>query len=250
MSQEESTLIFGIHPVEEALKNPSTGIDKIYLREGSRSTAHQRIFELASTNKVPLIQVPGRKLNELVGRVNDQGVVAQLSEISYTELEDYMSTLDMSSKPTIVLLSEIEDTHNFGAILRTAAAAGTDAIIVPKHRQAPVNAVVYKTSAGTAGKVPIIRVTNINQTVNLLKDAGFWFTGLDSDAPDDIWTHDFDYPVGLIIGSEGSGIRKKTLELCDFRLSIPMQNNVESLNASVSAAVVLYEISRKRFIKK
>lgn len=248
--EENNDFIYGIHPVQEALDNPQTGVEKIYLRQNMRGAPVNRIIEAASARKVPVVNVPGKKLNELVGKVNDQGVVAQLSGVTYTELENWLTETDLSDKPFIVILSEIEDTHNFGAILRSAAAAGASAVVVPKHRQAPVNATVYKTSAGTAGKIPIIRVTNLNQSIGTLKDAGFWFAGLSTGAKRTIWEEDYDAPMGIVIGSEGSGIRKKTEELCDFLLSVPMHNGVESLNASVSAALVMFEITRKRLLKK
>lgn len=244
--EENNDYIYGIHPVQEALDNPQTGVEKVYLRQNMRGAPVNRIMEAASARKVPVVNVPGKKLNELVGKVNDQGVVAQLSGITYTELDAWLLETDVKSLPFIVVLSEIEDTHNFGAILRSAAAAGAAAVVVPKHRQAPVNATVFKTSAGTAGKIPIIRVTNLNQAIASLKDAGFWFAGLSADAERTIWEENYDAPMGIVIGSEGSGIRKKTAELCDFHLSVPMHNGVESLNASVSAALVMFEITRKR----
>ncbi|MCH8558872.1 MAG: 23S rRNA (guanosine(2251)-2'-O)-methyltransferase RlmB [Balneolia bacterium] len=243
---ENNEYIYGIHPVEEALNNPDVGVEKIFVRQGLRSGAYGKISELASARRVPLVTIPGKKLYELVGKVNDQGIVAQLSGVAYTELEDWIETSDFSDNPFVVVLSEIEDTHNFGAILRSAAAAGAAAVIVPKHRQAPVNATVYKTSAGTAGKIPIIRVTNINQSIELLKEHGFWFAALEGTSDKTIWDEKYNAPMGIVVGSEGSGIRQKTAELCDFRLSIPMQNNVESLNASVSAALVMFEIQRRK----
>ncbi|MCC5932839.1 MAG: 23S rRNA (guanosine(2251)-2'-O)-methyltransferase RlmB [Candidatus Cyclonatronum sp.] len=244
--EENNDYIYGIHPVQEALNNPQTGVEKIYLRQNMRGAPVNRITEAASARKVPVLNVPGSKLNELVGRVNDQGVVALLSGITYTELEPWLEQAELSAHPFVVVLSEIEDTHNFGAILRSSAAAGAAAVIVPKHRQAPVNATVFKTSAGTAGKIPIIRVTNLNQAIGTLKDAGFWFAGLSAGADRTIWEESYNAPMGIVIGSEGSGIRQKTAELCDFLLSVPMHNGVESLNASVSAALVLFEINRRR----
>ncbi len=243
---ENNDFIYGIHPVEEALNNPDVGVEKIYMRQGLKHSKVSTLHELASARRVPIVETPGKKLFEMVGKVNDQGVVAQLSGVVYTELEDWLSQTDVSGKPVVLVLSEIEDTHNFGAILRSAAAAETAAVIVPKHRQAPVNATVFKTSAGTAGMVPIIRVTNINQSIELLKEHGFWFAALDGNSEKTIWQEDFDAPMGIVIGSEGTGIRQKTAELCDFSLSIPVSPKVESLNASVSAAIVLFEIRRKR----
>lgn len=249
MSNENNTqYIYGIHPIEEALQNPDVSLEKIYVRQGQRSRSKpiREIEELASQRRVAITEVSGKKLNELVGKVNDQGIVALLSGVVYQELEEWVGRLDMAKNPLIILLSEIEDVQNFGAILRSAAAAGAAGVIVPKHRQAPVNATVFKTSAGTAGKIPIVRVTNMNQSIRTLKDAGFWFAGLDGGSSQTIWQGRYDMPVAVVVGNEGSGIRQKTLDLCDFRLQIPMHNNVESLNASVSAALIMFEVRRQQ----
>src|SRR5699024_6098988 len=136
--------------------------------------------------------VPGSKLYELVGKVNDQGVVALLSAVQYQEFAEWIDSIDVQQYPGILLLDEIEDPRNVGAILRTAAAAGIDAVLVPKHRQAPVNATVYKTSAGTAGKIPVVRVGNLNQTIMQLKDEGFWITGLDMNGNHKLWELEVD----------------------------------------------------------
>jgi 23S rRNA (guanosine2251-2'-O)-methyltransferase len=241
----DDLLLFGRKPVEEALKNNPEKIDKVYIRDSAGGGLHQ-IITLASDHRIPVQKVPGSKLNDLVGPVNDQGVVAQMSAITYVEFEEWIDSVNTSENPTILILDELEDVANFGAILRTAAASGMNAIIVPKHRQAPVNSIVYKTSAGTAGKVPIIRVVNINQTIAKLKDLGFWIAGLDQNAKTDLWKQDLIMPLGIIVGSEGKGIREKTLSHCDFTLKLPMSHNVESLNASVSAAIICYEVVRQK----
>lgn len=243
--------VYGKHPVEDILQRHPDKVSKIYLRENLKPASIHQIESLSSQNRIPVVRVPGKKLNELVGPVNDQGIVAQISEVSYIELEDWLSgDLDIQANPVILLLDEIEDPHNFGAILRTAAAADVDAVIVPKHRQTPVNATVFKTSAGTAGLIPIIRVTNLNQTIMKLKDYGFWVTGLDQLATNTLWEQNFDMPIAVVVGSEGKGIREKTLKHCDFTIRIPMSNGVESLNASVSVSLLCYEIARKRSLPK
>ncbi|HKJ34245.1 MAG TPA: 23S rRNA (guanosine(2251)-2'-O)-methyltransferase RlmB [Balneolales bacterium] len=237
--------IFGRHPVEEALLRNPAKINKIFIREYINAQSIKNIQRLSSENRIPVVHVPGRKLYELVGKVNDQGVVAQMSPVAYYDLDEWLiEKCNIDEQPTLLLLDEIEDPHNLGAILRTVAASGIDAVILPKHRQAPVNATVFKTSAGTAGLVPIIRVTNLNQTILQLKGVGFWIVGMDQNAPKSYWEQDYDMALAVVIGSEGKGIRKKTLEHCDFLINIPMANEVESLNASVSAALVCYEIKR------
>lgn len=237
--------IYGKNTIEEALTNEPERVDKIFVRETIPDSQLRTIFDTASQYRIPISHVPGSKLFELVGNVNDQGVVALKSAVEYREFEEWLETVDISAYPGILLLDEIEDPGNLGAILRTAAAAGMAAVLVPKHRQAPVNATVYKTSAGTAGRIPIVRVGNLNQSIMKLKDAGFWIGGLDMDGDDKLWELEVDRPLAFIVGNEGRGIRQKTLEHCDYRITIPMYNDVESLNASVSAALVCYEWRRK-----
>lgn len=237
--------IYGRNPVVEILRNKPEQLEKIFLRETIDGNQVAEIKELASANRIPVSYVPGPKLYDLVGSVNDQGIVALRSAISYQEFEPWLGQLDTSHYPAILLLDELEDPQNVGAILRSAAAAGISAVLVPKHRQAPINATVYKTSAGTAGRIPIVRVGNLNQSILKLKDAGFWIGGLDQEGDTPLWELQADRALAFIIGSEDSGIRQKTLEHCDYRFSIPMENSVESLNASVSAALVCYEWKRK-----
>lgn len=238
--------IYGRNPVLEALETRPQQIEKIYFRRGIKQHSISEILNLASSHRIPVSEVPGSKLFELAGKVNDQGVVAAVSMADYIEFEEWLTECIPNPDTAVLLLDEIEDPHNFGAILRTAAAAGFCGVIVPKHRQAPVNAVVYKTSAGTVGRIPIIRAVNLNQAILSLKEEGFWIAGLDSGGTSLLWEQPFDMPMAFVIGNEGRGLRKKTSEHCDFLLSIPMDHNVESLNASVSAALVCYEWRRQR----
>lgn len=247
MSEKNSNIfIYGRNPIQEALENEAERIEKIFVRDSLHDHQISTIFDLASTHRIPISHVPGSKLYDLVGSVNDQGVVALMSAVSYHDFGTWIDEIDTSTYPAILLLDEIEDPGNLGAILRTAAAAGISAVLVPKHRQAPVNATVYKTSAGTAGRIPIVRVGNLNQAILKLKDAGFWIGGLDMVGDQNLWSLEVDRPLAFVVGNEGSGIRQKTLEHCDYHFRIDMENNVESLNASVSAALLCYEWKRKR----
>ena len=245
-SSTDNIYIYGRNPVEEALKNEPGRVDKIFVRSNIPEHRLQSIHDLASDNRIPVSHVPGSKLHELVGSVNDQGVVALMSAITYQEFGPWMEEMDPSEYPAILLMDEIEDPRNMGAILRTAAASGLSAVLVPKHRQSPVTPAVYKTSAGTAGRIPIVRVGNLNQAILKLKDAGFWIGGLDQNGNTPLWDLEVDRAYAFVVGSEGSGIRQKTLEHCDFRFFIPMENEVESLNASVSTALLCYEWRRKK----
>lgn len=236
---------FGTNPVQELLSREPDTIEKIFIRDNLRSSASYHIVNSASDHRIPVVKVPESKLLELVGDVNHQGIVAAISEIKYLEFEEWLDALDPTPETAVLCLDEIEDPHNLGAILRTAAAAGITAVIVPKHRQAPVNATVLKTSAGTAGRIPIIRTVNLNQAILTLKENKFWIAGLDQTADSSIWDQTYDVPMAFVIGNEGRGMRKKTGEHCDFLLSLPMENDVESLNASVSAALICYEWKRQ-----
>jgi 23S rRNA (guanosine2251-2'-O)-methyltransferase len=247
--ENSNQFIYGRKPVEEQLNSSPERIDKIYLKRDLKSSALAKIHSLASKNRIPVVEVPGSKLMDLVGQVNDQGIVAAISETEYIEFEEWLETIKPDNETAVLLLDEIEDPHNFGAILRTAAAAGITAVIVPKHRQAPVNAAVFKTSAGTAGRIPIVRAVNLNQAILKLKDHSFWIAGLDQNADSLLWEQTYDVPMAFVIGNEGRGMRQKTGEHCDFLLSVPMMNNVESLNASVSAALVCYEWRRQKMKK-
>lgn len=246
MSESDKNIyIYGRNPIKEALTNEAERLEKIFVRDSLHDSQLSEIFNLASQHRIPISHVPGSKLYDLVGSVNDQGVVALMSQVSYQDFGDWLDSIDTSEYPAILLLDEIEDPGNLGAILRTAAAAGMSAVLVPKHRQAPVNATVFKTSAGTAGRIPIVRAGNLNQAILKLKDEGFWIGGLDMEGDQELWDLEVDRPLAFVVGNEGSGISKKTLEHCDYKFSIPMENRVESLNASVSAALLCYEWRRK-----
>jgi len=243
--KDTSIYIYGRNPIIEALKDEADRIEKIFVRNSLHDSQLSQIFDLASQYHIPISHVPGSKLFDLVGKVNDQGVVALMSEVQYQDFGQWVDTIDTSTYPAVLLLDQIEDPGNLGAILRTAAAAGISAVLVPKHGQAPVNAAAFKASAGTAGRIPIVRVGNLNQAIIKLKDERFWIAGLDMDGEQLLWDLEVDRPLAFVIGNEGQGISKKTLEHCDYRFRIPMEHRVESLNASVSAALLCYEWKRK-----
>lgn len=246
MSKSDNFFIYGRNPVEEALNNRPKEVNKIYIKNNLKPSSYFDINKLATDSEVPLVKVPGSKIYNMVGKVNDQGIVAQISATKYTDFYDWAETLVLSDNPAVLFLHGIEDPHNFGAILRSAAAAGMEAVIIPMQNQAPVNGTVYKTSAGTAGRVPIIRVHNINQGLKDLKMTGFSIVGLDGSAGKTIWEADLEKPTAFLIGSEGEGIHHENLKRCDSVLKIPMHNEVESLNASVSAALISYEWLRRK----
>lgn len=246
---EPGEFIFGRNAVIELLEHRPENVTKLYIRQQLHGKAIHDLEQRASSCRIPVQRVPGRKLAELVGSVNDQGVVASVSQAAYMDLEEWLDTVDMTLKPVLLVLDEIEDPHNFGAAIRAAAASGISAVLVSKHRQAPLGGGVMKSSAGAVLRLPVIRVVNINQALLKLKDTGFWICGTDMEAPRVFWEQDYDMPLAVIIGSEEKGIRKKTREHCDMLVRIPMQNGIASLNASVSGALICYEILRQRQLK-
>lgn len=246
MPANNKIYIYGRKPVEEILLNHPNEIDKIFLRSSLNLSSLPVIQELVEKNGIPVSKVPGQKIYTLVGRVNDQGIVAQKSEISYKNFNDWVQNVYLNENPAVLLLNGIEDPHNFGAILRSAAAAGISAVIVPMQNQAPVNAVVMKTSAGTAGRIPIIRVQDVNQGFKDLQNTGFKIVALDAKAEKTIWELNMEEPVAFLIGSEGSGIDNSILNKCNYIAKLPLANHVESLNASVMAGIICFEWKKRK----
>lgn len=242
--------IYGRNAVLSFLKEQPDRMAKIYLKQQTQGRPVAEIEQLASASRVPVQRVPGNRLATLVGPVNDQGVVAAVSPIAYIELEDWLETCNLQEHPFLLVADEIEDPHNLGAMIRAAAAAGAAGLLMAKHRQVPITGAVMKASAGTLFRIPLVRAGNLNQAVRKLREAGFWICGTDMQASVSYWEQDFSMPLALITGGEQKGIRQKTRELCDFLVHIPMEPGVESLNASVSAALLCYEIRRQRAQKK
>jgi 23S rRNA (guanosine2251-2'-O)-methyltransferase len=252
--------IYGRKPIIEILQNKPSNLIRIYIREQSTGREIELIKELAREKKVLISGTNEGQIKKfLADEVNHQGVVALSKPFEYTNLDTWLSEIDMDTRPSVIVLDHLTDVSNVGAIIRSATAAGISAIIVAELNQAPITSAVYKTSAGTVGRIPVIQVGNINQTMDKLKTAGFWSVGLAMSEPSeenpysgstDLWQYDFtDAPNAIVVGSEGEGIRFKTREHCDALIHIPMENNVESLNASVSVAVVCYEMMRQKLGK-
>lgn len=247
MKSQELT-IYGRIPVLETLRQHSHLIKRVVVMGSIEQQKAEEVRDLASLVKVPIEIVSKEIFKKQVPdeeNINHQGVIAVLSEFPYEELHSFVEKLDLDKNPALLLLDEIQDTHNVGAILRTAAASGVSAVLLPEHRQAPVNSTVFKTSAGMALNVPIIKIGNINQTLEMLKNMGFWSYALVQEGTTSLYDLVIDSPSVFVVGSEGGGVRQRTLEICDYHISIPMQSGVESLNASVSAALVMYEWARK-----
>lgn len=240
---ENTDIIYGLHAVTEAL-NSST-VNKLYVEENLRGKNVEKIKALAREKKVNISWTPKTELNKMSDNGVHQGFVARVAEFAYTELEDIINLIQDKTTATLLILDELTDPHNLGSIARTADATGVDAIIIPKHRSVGITPVAVKASTGALQYVPVVRVTNLSQTLDKLKDAGFWTFGTDMDGtPFNKWNTAG--KVALIIGNEGHGIAQNLKKQVDEMITIPMVGHVQSLNASVAASVLMYEIFRNR----
>ncbi|WP_098749105.1 23S rRNA (guanosine(2251)-2'-O)-methyltransferase RlmB [Paenibacillus sp. EZ-K15] len=246
MLQEEE-VVAGKHSVTEALKSGRT-INKIWIAENAQK--HLTLPIIAEAKKLGIViqHVDKRKLDQMVPGVQHQGVVAQAAPYAYVEVEDLLKVAEEKGEPPfLLLLDEIEDPHNLGSILRTADCTGAHGVILPKRRSAQVTATVSKTSAGAVEYVPVARVTNLGQTIDQLKEMGVWVVGTVVDAVQELYdTEVFDGPVAIVIGNESKGMGRLIREKCDVLVKLPMAGKINSLNASVAAGVVMYEVIRRR----
>ncbi|MFA6414587.1 MAG: 23S rRNA (guanosine(2251)-2'-O)-methyltransferase RlmB [Candidatus Paceibacterota bacterium] len=236
--------IYGKHALMEALQNTPKVIRKVFLSPDMRDTELRALLEKHGISTATL--APG-KGKDLVGKdTAHQGVIAVMDPTALlVSLDDFLATLDTKMNPGLAILGEVQDPHNVGAIIRSAAAFGLSGVLIPEHNQAGITGAVVKTSAGMAFRVPLVSIGNVNHTIEVLKEKGFWIYGLAMQGTAAFGTDPFNAPSAFIVGNEGAGIREKTLAACDVTLSIPMHPRTESLNAAVSAAVVFYEWSKK-----
>ena len=240
--------IEGKNAVTEALKAGRT-IDKVFIVKGEKDAAMAHIAALARAAGAVVTEADRRKLDALSRTGSHQGVVALASAKAYVELEDILDIAKSRGEaPLVVVCDEISDVHNMGAIIRTAECAGAHGVIIPKRRSAGMTAIVSKTSAGAVEHMAIARVANIPSALESLKKAGVWVYGASSDGDNELWRTDLTGPAAIVIGSEGGGIGRLVRENCDFMISIPMAGKISSLNASVSASIILYEAFRQRTV--
>ncbi|MCL2035692.1 MAG: 23S rRNA (guanosine(2251)-2'-O)-methyltransferase RlmB [Oscillospiraceae bacterium] len=237
-------IVAGRNAVLELLKT-GRHIECVYLQKGISGTV-LKIAAIARDKGIVIKDVPQQKLDELCGGERHQGVAAQTSSIPYSEMDDvFKKAKEQDVPPFIVIADEIEDPHNLGAIIRSAEAAGAHGLIIPKRRSAGLSLIVSKTSAGAALHLPVVRVSNLVSAIEALKSRGVWIYAADTGGGD--WCRtDFSGAVALVIGSEGRGIGRLIKEKCDFTVSLPMLGKLSSLNASVAAGVIMYEIARQR----
>ncbi|MBP5603973.1 MAG: 23S rRNA (guanosine(2251)-2'-O)-methyltransferase RlmB [Ruminiclostridium sp.] len=239
----EEQIIYGRNAVTEALRSGSA-IDTVLVQKGV--TGLGKLIALAKENGAVVKDTTADKLNELTGGEKHGGVAAVAAAAEYSTVEDILAVSEAAgTAPFIIIADEIQDPHNLGAIIRTAEAAGADGVIIPKRRSAGLTSTVFKTSAGAASWVRIARVSNLTETIKLLKSKGIWVYGAEADG-EPFRSADLSGPAALVIGSEGSGLGRLVRENCDMILSIDMYGKINSLNASVSAGILMYEFVRNR----
>lgn len=239
----------GRNAVIELLKSSRT-INKVLISRGEKQGSIYEIIKLAKERKVVITEVDKSKLDAISETKHHQGVIAFASPVEYKTLDDILEIAKAKNEdPFILIADEIEDPHNLGALIRTAEIAGCHGLVIPKRRSALVTEVVTKVSCGATEYLPIARVNNINEAIRELKENGVWIVGTDGSADKLYYEQDFKGAIAIIIGSEGRGMNKLTMQNCDFLVKIPMFGHITSLNASVSGGIVLFEAVKQRMNK-
>lgn len=243
----EEYVIEGRNAVIEAFRSGKT-IDKLFIQDGLQDGPIQTIKREAKKHDTMIKFVSGERLDQLSESGRHQGVIAYTAAYTYAAVDDILEAARAKDEPPFIfLLDGIEDPHNLGAIIRTANLAGAHGVIIPKNRAAGLTAAVARTSAGALNYTPVAKVTNLGKTMEELKKQGLWFVCADM-AGTTMYQLDLKGPIGLVIGNEGSGVGRLVREKCDFTASIPMKGDIDSLNASVAAGVLAYEIVRQRMM--
>ena len=239
-------IIEGRNAVIEAMR-AGTAVDKVYIAKGETDATLGHIASTARGKGIVVVEADRRKLDAMSVTHSHQGVIAVAAVREYASVSDILqSARDKGEAPLVVVCDELSDPHNLGAVIRTAEAAGAHGVIIPKRRSAGLTAIVAKTSAGAVSYLPVARVANLTALLSELKEEGLWVFGTAADGSTSLYQADLKGPAAIVIGSEGNGMSRLVREQCDFLVSIPMRGQVNSLNASAAAAVVLYEAVRQR----
>ncbi|MCB0743857.1 MAG: 23S rRNA (guanosine(2251)-2'-O)-methyltransferase RlmB [Ignavibacteriales bacterium] len=239
--------IFGRKPVLEALKSKAD-IDQIYIQYGLQGSIVDHIKQLAKRNNVKLSQISPQKFNQLTEDKNTQGIIAVKNEFNYSQIDEILIEAEKSEFPLLLLLDSIQDPHNLGAIIRTAECAGANGIIITTKNSASVNNTVEKTSAGATSHIKITQANNLVNTIEILKQSGYWIVGSKLGNSQNYTSIDYKQPIAIVVGNEEKGIRHLVAEKCDFLAEIPMKGKIQSLNVSVATGVLLFEVLRSRSI--
>ena len=238
--------IEGRNSVLELLESKKD-INKIYITKGEKKGSINKIIAIANENKIIIVEKDKKQMDMIAQTKNYQGVIAIVPPFKYVEVDDILNVAkEKNENPFILILDGIEDTHNLGAIIRTAETAGVHGIIIPKRRAASVNSTVSKVASGALEYMKIARVSNITDTIKKLKDEGIWICGTAIDAEKNYYNQELTDPIAIIIGNEARGMGNLVKKNCDFLIKIPMKGNISSLNASVSAGIILYEVVKQR----
>lgn len=246
MSNSDTTVIVGRKPVREALERRPSEIEKLLLQQGLEGGDISQIRTLASRAGIPIQYVPAGRLSSLARGATHQGVALMAAAVAYRDLGELLGEIGETfeevkeRQPLLLVLDRIQDPYNFGALLRTAVAAGVSGVIVPTTHMAPVSPTVMKASAGTASRIPIARTDDLPGTLYALKERGYWILGAAGKTQQTLWETDWGRPIALVMGSEGEGLRNDVAAECDEFVSIPMPGPVESLNVSVAGGIVLF----------
>lgn len=237
--------IFGRNPVLEAIRS-GREIDKIFVKKGNAEGSLIPLIRKAKERGIIISEIDRHKLDQMADGANHQGVIAFAATHEYMPLAELLA--QAKNPPFLVICDKITDPHNLGSILRTANCVGVDGVIIPKRNSVGLSSVVAKTSAGAIEYTPVAHVTNIAQTIDQLKERGYWIAGADMDG-EEMYRSNLTGAIALVIGSEGEGISRLVREKCDFLVKIPMSGDINSLNASAAAAVLMYEVRRQRIFE-
>ncbi|HTC45118.1 MAG TPA: 23S rRNA (guanosine(2251)-2'-O)-methyltransferase RlmB [Steroidobacteraceae bacterium] len=241
-----SQLIYGLHAVQSLLKRHPDRVLELRLTERRDDPRMRAIEALAREHGTKVVRVDAQELQQALGGVTHQGIAADIVPLAPWSEDDLIGALTEARNPLVLALDGVQDPHNLGACLRTADACGALAVVVPKDRAAHLTPVVRKVAAGAAESVPLVTVTNLVRTLKLLKQAQLWVTGADAEASKTATEVDFTGGTVLVLGAEGGGLRQLTRQTCDYMVRLPQLGSVESLNVSVAAGMLLYEVVRQR----
>lgn len=248
-AQEAGQWIAGINAVAAALEHDGQHVREMLVEARARNPRLLELIESARHQRIEVRTVAGEVLNRLAAGTRHQGVVAQYHAARSYDEHDLDELLEQADRPLFLILDGVQDPHNLGACLRSAAAAGVTAVIIPRDKSVSVTATVRKTSAGAADRIPVVRVTNLARALEALKQAGVWLVGLAGEAGQSLYEIDLAGAIGIVMGGEGDGLRRLTREHCDYLARIPMPGAIESLNVSVASGIALFEAVRQRAAK-
>ena len=242
--------ICGINSVKEALNAGRRRVHAVYYIEGSKNPAVMAVVDAAEKKGIKIKEVSRQKIHDLTNVETNQGIAAEVEPFKYISIEELLVAVKKAGKPPfIVILDQINDPHNLGAIIRTAHLLGADGVVIPKDNSASVTPTVSKAASGALEYLPIVKVTNLTYTINLLKDNNVWVVGAEGESSKNLYEYDFTTGTAIVLGGEGRGLRRLIKDSCDELLHIPMAGRIDSFNVSVAGAIFMSEVMRQRLCK-